>query len=112
MSYTTHILRARSSQATVKSFTSFGWRSPLQSLFFSTKPDSTFLPEKTEFEKRLEDKTQEQVASLDGKRLNIETEGKEDLDNFNKATNEYGGPAGPEPTRYQDWEVNGRCTDF
>ena len=25
---------------------------------------------------------------------------------------EIGGPAGPEPTRYGDWEVNGRCSDF
>jgi hypothetical protein len=25
---------------------------------------------------------------------------------------EIGGPAGPEPTRYGDWEVKGRCTDF
>ncbi|MDE0702447.1 MAG: DUF1674 domain-containing protein [Rhodospirillaceae bacterium] len=25
---------------------------------------------------------------------------------------EIGGPAGPEPTRYGDWEVGGRCTDF
>ena len=25
---------------------------------------------------------------------------------------EYGGPAGPEPTRYGDWEQKGRCTDF
>jgi hypothetical protein len=25
---------------------------------------------------------------------------------------EIGGPEGPEPTRYGDWEVNGRCTDF
>jgi len=25
---------------------------------------------------------------------------------------EIGGPRGPEPTRYGDWEVNGRCTDF
>ena len=25
---------------------------------------------------------------------------------------EIGGPAGPEPTRYGDWEQNGRCTDF
>ena len=23
-----------------------------------------------------------------------------------------GGPKGPEPTRYGDWEYNGRCTDF
>jgi len=25
---------------------------------------------------------------------------------------EIGGPAGPEPTRYGDWERNGRCIDF
>lgn len=25
---------------------------------------------------------------------------------------EIGGPPGPEPTRYGDWEHKGRCTDF
>jgi hypothetical protein len=25
---------------------------------------------------------------------------------------EIGGPPGPEPTRYGDWQYNGRCTDF
>lgn len=25
---------------------------------------------------------------------------------------EIGGPSGPEPTRYGDWEQKGRCTDF
>jgi hypothetical protein len=25
---------------------------------------------------------------------------------------EHGGPKGPEPTRYGDWEKNGRCIDF
>jgi hypothetical protein len=25
---------------------------------------------------------------------------------------EIGGPQGPEPTRYGDWENKGRCTDF
>lgn len=25
---------------------------------------------------------------------------------------EVGGPTGLEPTRYGDWERNGRCTDF
>jgi hypothetical protein len=28
------------------------------------------------------------------------------------APKEIGGPEGPEPTRYGDWEVNGRCSDF
>ena len=25
---------------------------------------------------------------------------------------ERGGPKGPEPTRFGDWESGGRCTDF
>jgi len=25
---------------------------------------------------------------------------------------EVNGPKGPEPTRYGDWDVNGRCSDF
>ena len=25
---------------------------------------------------------------------------------------EVGGPKGPEPTRFGDWEQKGRCTDF
>ncbi|XXG42377.1 hypothetical protein AAC387_Pa01g2675 [Persea americana] len=30
----------------------------------------------------------------------------------NKQTGEIGGPKGPEPTRYGDWERGGRCSDF
>ena len=30
----------------------------------------------------------------------------------NQQTEEIGGVKGPEPTRYGDWEKNGRCTDF
>jgi hypothetical protein len=29
-----------------------------------------------------------------------------------KLPKEVGGPPGPEPTRYGDWEHKGRCTDF
>jgi len=28
------------------------------------------------------------------------------------AGREIGGPSGPEPTRFGDWERNGRCIDF
>ncbi|KAI4977030.1 hypothetical protein ZWY2020_050637 [Hordeum vulgare] len=31
---------------------------------------------------------------------------------INEATGEIGGPRGPEPTRYGDWERGGRCSDF
>lgn len=29
-----------------------------------------------------------------------------------KPAKEFGGPAGPEPTRYGDWECHGRVSDF
>jgi hypothetical protein len=29
-----------------------------------------------------------------------------------RPTKEVGGRPGPEPTRYGDWEKNGRCIDF
>ena len=29
-----------------------------------------------------------------------------------KAEKEIGGPPGPEPTRFGDWEKKGRCIDF
>ncbi|XP_010463982.1 PREDICTED: succinate dehydrogenase assembly factor 4, mitochondrial-like [Camelina sativa] len=39
-----------------------------------------------------------------------EEEGGEEF--MNKDTGEIGGPRGPEPTRYGDWEQRGRCSDF
>ena len=33
-------------------------------------------------------------------------------DNINPKTGEIGGPRGPEPTRYGDWERKGRVSDF
>ncbi|KAM7385033.1 hypothetical protein PAMP_001132 [Pampus punctatissimus] len=33
-------------------------------------------------------------------------------DDVNPTTKEKGGPRGPEPTRYGDWERKGRCVDF
>lgn len=33
-------------------------------------------------------------------------------DGVNPVTKEKGGPRGPEPTRYGDWERKGRCIDF
>lgn len=30
----------------------------------------------------------------------------------NPKTGEIGGPKGPEPTRFNDWERGGRCSDF
>ncbi|CAH8592757.1 unnamed protein product [Schistosoma rodhaini] len=33
-------------------------------------------------------------------------------DDVNPESGERGGPCGPEPTRYGDWERKGRCIDF
>jgi hypothetical protein len=33
-------------------------------------------------------------------------------DALKRLPKEIGGPKGPEPTRFGDWERNGRCTDF
>jgi hypothetical protein len=35
-----------------------------------------------------------------------------DADEQERQPAEYGGPKGKEPTRYGDWEKNGRCIDF
>lgn len=39
---------------------------------------------------------------------------KKDNKSFSRVSKdeEFGGPKGPEPTRYGDWEVNGRVSDF
>lgn len=36
----------------------------------------------------------------------------ETTDTDNPLPEEVGGSDKPEPTRYGDWEVDGRCTDF
>ena len=60
-------------------------RNELQRKMSDTQP-----PEEPELEPALEDKP---VQDADESR-------------------EYGGPRGMEPTRYGDWEKNGRCIDF
>lgn len=48
--------------------------------------------------------------------LEDEEDDDEDWDGFvdmlNEETGEWGGPRGPEPTRYGDWMKNGRTSDF
>ena len=34
------------------------------------------------------------------------------IDMLNEETGEWGGPRGPEPTRYGDWMQKGRTSDF
>ena len=48
-------------------------------------------------------------------KLNEEKEQNNTKGKLNENVNipkEQGGPKGPEPTRYGDWEKAGRCSDF
>ena len=48
-------------------------------------------------------------------KLNEEKEQNNTKDKLNENVNipkEQGGPKGPEPTRYGDWEKAGRCSEF
>ncbi|CAK9146574.1 unnamed protein product [Ilex paraguariensis] len=54
---------------------------------------------------------QEKLGSEEEDVSNGDVEDADDED-VNKETGEIGGPRGPEPTRFGDWERNGRCSDF
>ena len=46
------------------------------------------------------------------KNSKIEKNEKETETILDNKVEEIGGQKGPEPTRYGDWENNGRCSDF
>ena len=57
------------------------------------------------------------LLSRDGNRTMDSTDRDGDADisatgHSNKRPPETGGPKGPDPTRYGDWERGGRCIDF
>ena len=57
----------------------------------------------------IQESTQLAAGGDAGREVLEEKKAKESQD---KPTAETGGPKGPEPTRYGDWEQKGRCTDF
>ena len=60
------------------------------------------------------DRIKKQLAKQEEIQKRMEEDKKKyEFDNDqNPSTGEIGGPKGPEPTRYTDWSVNGKCTDF
>lgn len=55
----------------------------------------------------------EQVLHLSRSRRQLEDPAhREELHAEQAPPTETGGPSGPEPTRYGDWERKGRCIDF
>lgn len=67
-----------------------------------------------EFQKKLREKTP--IGKLDQSSGVHPYQEKEPLERYpndvNPKTGEVGGPRGPEPTRYGDWERKGRVSDF
>ena len=53
----------------------------------------------------MDNKQEKQDRNKDLQNSREEKNGTEDI-------KEIGGPKGPEPTRYGDWERRGRCIDF
>jgi hypothetical protein len=58
--------------------------------------------------KNRQQKTSPVVSNSPSQASNQQTES----GNSSKKPVELGGPKGPEPTRYGDWEKAGRCSDF
>ncbi|XP_066590436.1 succinate dehydrogenase assembly factor 4, mitochondrial-like [Prorops nasuta] len=72
-------------------------------------------PRMKEFRKKLRERTPiEKLEELEeGKHPYQEKEPLKPFpNNVNPETGEVGGPRGPEPTRYGDWERKGRVSDF
>lgn len=51
----------------------------------------------------------ENNSHLDNEKISDKPESSADKE---EKVEEIGGPSGPEPTRYGDWERKGRCIDF
>jgi hypothetical protein len=52
------------------------------------------------------------ATGTDGKPSDVAEAGADCTPTSPKAAVEIGGRKGPDPTRYGDWEKNGRCIDF
>lgn len=55
------------------------------------------------------DSMSDDVKKVDTSNKDVETK---DIDKTLKETKEINGRKGLDPTRYGDWEKNGRCIDF
>lgn len=73
------------------------------------------------FQSQQDNSVKEQAKAFQENHTTDDTPGQEEKEqdgddndgvNVNEETGEIGGPKGPEPTRYGDWERNGRCYDF
>ncbi|KAK4879257.1 hypothetical protein RN001_007403 [Aquatica leii] len=82
----------------------------LLSLSFSSE-EKPLSPRMMEFKRKLKEKPP--VTKIEQTDIPLEQEPLTPWPhNINPHTGEIGGPKGPEPTRYGDWERKGRVSDF
>ncbi|CAG9838954.1 unnamed protein product [Diabrotica balteata] len=92
------------------------WKDSVMKLSSGKDPVSKnpISPRVEEFRKKLQQKTP--IGKLDEQMGKHPYEEEQPLppwpNNTNPHTGEVGGPRGPEPTRYGDWERKGRVSDF
>lgn len=67
------------------------------------------LPQENQDQETVKKQEQEEITHQGSQNEEDDEDGGEYV---NKETGEIGGPKGPEPTRFGDWERNGRCSDF
>ncbi|KAK5646194.1 hypothetical protein RI129_004658 [Pyrocoelia pectoralis] len=79
----------------------------------SSSSEKPLSPRIKEFREKLRETPITKLEELKGKHPHQEKEALPPWPNdTNPHTGEIGGPRGPEPTRYGDWERKGRVTDF
>jgi hypothetical protein len=76
---------------------------------FTCDPNREDLPTMTEQANSATDPLTADAADPQTKRMNP---GDQPVDPGSGRPREIGGRQGPEPTRYGDWEMRGRCIDF
>jgi hypothetical protein len=64
------------------------------------------------FTRKLQQKTERELEQLVDKQSSQSVEDVDQSTEDKGDVKEFGGPKGPEPTRYGDWERAGRCSDF
>jgi len=63
-------------------------------------------------EELMREQTMRDVAAASAARHDPDSSASEYAANYDEDRDEWGGPKGAEPTRYGDWDVRGRASDF
>jgi hypothetical protein len=74
--------------------------------------DPTDLPPAPTFKTDVPGATPERPLTAAARRALLEAAERRDRAVATEAATEHGGPTGPEPTRYGDWEKKGLAVDF